>query len=79
MEMPRVCHCAVVKIRRSIEIRQSFFESGRWGPCCHAAAEMQFYPVSTAVNNVRNEGAECVERVEAGRRELSGQMMLPFY
>ena len=30
----------------------------------YAAAEMECYPVSTAVNNVRNERAECVERVE---------------
>jgi len=30
----------------------------------YAAAEMECYPVSTAVNNVRNEMAECVERVE---------------
>ena len=30
----------------------------------YAAAEMECYPVSPAVNNVRNETAECVERVE---------------
>ena len=47
----------------------------------YAAAEMECYPVTTAVNNVRNERAECVERVEdqlSGRFELSGQMMLGF-
>jgi len=32
----------------------------------YAAAEMESYPVSMAVNNLRNETAECVERVEVG-------------
>ena len=31
----------------------------------YAAAEMECYPVSTAVNNVRNEGVVCVERADA--------------
>ena len=46
----------------------------------YAAAEMECYPVSTAVNNVRNERAECVERVEGdlqGPAEFSAQMLLP--
>ena len=30
----------------------------------YASAEMECYPVSTAVNNVRNETAACLERVE---------------
>jgi len=43
----------------------------------NAASEMERYPVSTAVNNVRNETAECVERVEvAATAERSAQMML---
>lgn len=43
----------------------------------YAAAEMECYPVSTAVNNVRNERAECVERVEDGSApEGQSQLML---
>jgi hypothetical protein len=30
----------------------------------YAAAEMECYPVSAAVNNARNETPACVERVE---------------
>ena len=47
----------------------------------YAAAEIECYPVSTAVNNVRNERAECVERGEgdlAASVEFSRQMTLPF-
>jgi len=42
----------------------------------YAAAEMECYPVSTAVNSVRNERAECVERVEVGESPASAQMLL---
>src|SRR5262245_50229123 len=38
----------------------------------YAAAKMECYPVSTAVNNVRNETMECLEQVE----EFSAQMRL---
>ena len=44
----------------------------------YAAADMECSPVSTAVNNVRDETAECVERVEHELVELSAQIMLPF-
>jgi len=37
---------------------------------------MECYPVIAAVNNVRNETAECVERVEVAAREASAQMLL---
>ena len=40
----------------------------------YAAAEMECYPVSVAVNNARNEGAECVERVV----EFSAQIVFAF-
>ena len=41
----------------------------------YAVAEMECYPVSTAVNNVRNEIKECVKRVE----EFSAQMTLALW
>ena len=40
----------------------------------YAATEMECYPVSTAVNTVRNETAACLDRVE----EFSAQMTLAF-
>jgi putative SOS response-associated peptidase YedK len=42
----------------------------------YAAAEMECYAVSTAVNNVRNEMAACVERVKVSETAVSAQMLL---
>ena len=66
--------CATVHDRMPLILREKDF--GAWldaGTSQHAvdallrpyvAAEMESYPVSTAVNNARNKRAECVERVK---------------
>jgi putative SOS response-associated peptidase YedK len=42
----------------------------------YAAAEMECYPVSTAVNNVRNETSACVERLEVSAVLADPQVLL---